>query len=100
MERETFGWDHAQVATMICNEWSFPESIVEAIASHHGTDDPEIHQLPPINLASLIPEVDQESAVEQLIEQAHSTLGLDRDHVRELVDDSFRHAEEIASQFG
>ena len=99
MERETFGWDHAQVATMICNEWSFPESIAEAIALHHGTDDPEIHQLPPVNLASLIPEVDQESAVEQLIEQAHSTLGLDRDQVRELIDDSFRHAEEIANQF-
>ena len=99
MELKEFGWDHAEVATLMCNEWGFPESIAEAIAGHHGSDDPEINQLPPVNLVALIPEVDEERGVEQLIEQAHATMGLDRDQVHELVEDSFRNAEEIAGQF-
>ena len=99
MEREEFGWDHAQVAALMCNEWGFPESIAEAIASHHGSDNPDVRQLPPVTLSGLIGEVDEERGVEELVEQAHATMGLDRDQVRELVHESFRSAEEIAEQF-
>ena len=77
----------------------FPEAIAEAIASHHGSDDPDVRQLPPVNLSALIGEVDEERGVEELVERAHATMGLDHDQVRTLVDDCFRCAEEIAEQF-
>ena len=100
MEREQYGWDHARVAALMCAEWGFPESIAEAIAAHHGSEDPEVHQLPPVNLAALIREVNEELGVEQLVEQAEATMKLAGDTVRELIVESFRSAEEIAQQFG
>ena len=99
MEREQFGWDHARVAVLLCAQWSFPESIAEAISAHHGSDDPEIHQLQPVNLVARIREVDDGPGLERFIEEVHATLGLEPDRVRELVDESFHDAEEIAQQF-
>lgn len=99
MEREEFGWDHAYVAALMANEWGFPASIAEAIASHHGSGDPTLRELVPVSLTALIREVDDEANVEELIEQAHAKTGLDRDRLRELVENSFRDAAQIAEQF-
>ena len=99
LEQAAFGWDHAQVASLMCREWGFPHAIVEAIGSHHGTEDTEIHTLPPVNLAALIPEVDGDRAIAAVAERAHDAMGLDADDVRALVENSFLQAEEIAEQF-
>ena len=102
MELETFGWDHTQVAALMCAEWHFPEVIAESIASHHGIPgDPDTtaHPLEPVNVAVLLREVDEARGIAELIDRAHVTLDLGEDDVRGLVDDSFRNAEEIAAQF-
>ena len=99
MEQAAFGWDHAQVAALMCREWEFPDVIAEAIASHHGTDDGDVRTLPPVDLAALIPEVDGERAIATVAERAHAAVGMDADDVRELVENSFLQAEEIAEQF-
>ena len=99
MERATFGWDHAQVAALMCDDWGFPTVIAEAIAAHHGSDDAEVHELPPVNLAALIPEINGERGVAAVAEHAHDSMGMDTDEVRALVETSFLQAEEIAQQF-
>lgn len=35
LERESFGFDHADVGLLLAEKWHFPEEIVEAIACHH-----------------------------------------------------------------
>ena len=100
MEREAFGWDHARVAALMCAGWRFPKSIAEAIASHHGCDDPDVHQLRPVTLVAWIRETDEDPAdLGMLVEQVHMTIGMEPDRVRALIDESFRNAEEIAQQF-
>ena len=99
MELEAFGWEHAQVAAMMCSEWDFPDVIAEAIASHHGSDDPETRMLPAVNLAVLIPEVNAEAGIELLTQRVHESTGIDPSDVRTLVEESFHNAEEIAEQF-
>jgi HD-like signal output (HDOD) protein len=34
LEREAFGWTHADVAGMICRHWNFPDSLVEMVENH------------------------------------------------------------------
>ena len=99
MEQAAFGWDHAQVASLMCRDWGFPDVIAEAIASHHGSHDGDIHGLPPVSLAALIPEVDGERAIATVAERAHDAIGMHADDVRALVENSFLQAEEIAGQF-
>ncbi|MBZ4658875.1 MAG: hypothetical protein JG766_798 [Desulfacinum sp.] len=36
LERETFGFDHAQVGRLLARKWQFPEEIDEAIGCHHN----------------------------------------------------------------
>ena len=80
--------------------WRFPKSIAEAIASHHGSDDPDVHQLRPVTLVAWIRETDEDPAdLGALVEQDHTTIGMEPDRVRALIDESFRNAEEIAQQF-
>ena len=99
MEGEAFGWNHAEVGALMCREWNFPGAIADAIAAHHGSDDPEVRELVPVNLAVRIPEIEAERGVDALVEHAHATLGLNVDDVRGLVEESFRRGDEIADQF-
>ncbi|SMC16448.1 HDIG domain-containing protein [Desulfacinum hydrothermale DSM 13146] len=36
LEREVFGFDHAQVGRLLARKWQFPEEIDEAIGCHHN----------------------------------------------------------------
>ena len=99
MEQAAFGWDHAQVASLMCREWGFPEVIAEAIASHHGSEAGDAPRLPAVNLAALIPEVDGDLAITTVADRAHDAIGIDVNDAVELVGNSFLQAEEIAEQF-
>ena len=99
LEQAAFGWDHAQIAALMCDEWGFPELIAGAIASHHGASDPDVRELPPVSLAALIPEVDGDRGVAAVAERAHDVMGMELDAAQELVESSFLQAGEIAEQF-
>lgn len=36
LEREAFGYDHAQVGAVMAESWDLPEDLIVAIADHHG----------------------------------------------------------------
>jgi HD-like signal output (HDOD) protein len=96
LERENFGWDHAEVGSWMCTEWKFPDQLGAAIRLHHGR---ETETLPAVHLVAVLREVDDRLGVERLIERAHEQFGLNKDDTAGLVEASLQEAEEISSLF-
>ena len=58
IEQEKFGWDHAELGALVCNEWELPEDIGAAISSQN---EPESELRPdPVFYVSDLPEEDDE----------------------------------------
>ncbi len=75
-ERDTYGWDHAVVASWLCAEWRFPDSLSAAITGHHGGA-----QAPgAVRLVGMLPECD-DGDHDELIETARDTFGARPDDV-------------------
>ena len=85
LERDRFSWDHAEVATWICSEWDFPESIAYAIGSHHSAQVDLNNTFPPVNLVSLLVEYEEKDGTDQLIETANAQYGIPTDRILELI---------------
>lgn len=96
LEREALDWDHAEVATWICADWTLPENIASAIGGHHDPQSKDYICPAPVSLVSLIHEEEQNLGVDGLIEAAHSQHGLSPEQVKDIVESSFEDAEELA----
>ncbi|MCP4579299.1 MAG: HDOD domain-containing protein [Deltaproteobacteria bacterium] len=44
-EREIFGFDHGEIAAVVCKEWDIPEQIAQAICFHHSPSHPKSNLL-------------------------------------------------------
>lgn len=56
LERERFGWDHAEVGGWMCEAWSFPDVLIASIVGHHGDLSCD-HEAPAaVQAASLLPD--------------------------------------------
>ena len=60
LEKEIFGWDHADASAMLAQQWNLPEEFVALIAQHTRLDElleagPEKHGPACVALASLLP---------------------------------------------
>ena len=65
LEKEMFGWDHADASAMLAQQWNLPEEFVALIAQHTKLDElleagPEQHDLACVALASLLPSCSDE----------------------------------------
>lgn len=74
LEREEFGWDHAEVGAMCCEKWNFPTNLVEMIRNHtkpassfEATDSDRV-----IAVCSLLPSVSCDTWPEQA--RLHTTV--------------------------
>ena len=70
LEKELFGWDHAEAAAMLADRWNLPENFVSLIAEHTHIDDllaagKEKHSAACVALASLLPSCTDEEWGEQ-----------------------------------
>ncbi len=99
LERNEFGWDHAEVATWICDQWGVPESLAAAIGGHHGADVDGFEVPPAVALVSCIRETQENPGIDRLVEVAKSRYGMNPDRVAESVQTGFEAAEELASLF-
>jgi len=100
LEREAFGWTHADVAGWLCADWGFPEALAAAITAHHGSDDPELVAPPPVRLVALLgEEPDAELRIEPLIAMARDELGADPERVREAVVRGLDGSQEVSRLF-
>jgi len=96
LEKEVFGWDHAEVATWMCAEWDFPESLAAAIGGHNQKDDHGPFERPAaIHLVSLIKNTLDDPGTELLIREARENYGLAEDLTRRLLEENFVKAEEL-----
>lgn len=74
LERERFGWDHAEVGGMLATKWRFPEGLHHAISGHHSAAADA-----PSGIVGLLHE--SHNDIDQLIEQANERYGLPHDSV-------------------
>ncbi|MCG8554647.1 MAG: HDOD domain-containing protein [Proteobacteria bacterium] len=95
LEREAYGWDHGDVASWLCNEWSFPEALASAIASHHAEIGTE-GGLAAVQLAALLLDGDDASDEEHLVQVAQEACGLASERTLALLDRCRSEADELA----
>lgn len=96
LEREIFGWDHAQAAAALVRNWRLPEEFAVLIERHTNFDElinsnPPKHDAACVALASLLPSCQDDSweerqefldgfnslsasAIEQLLEESDKTF--------------------------
>lgn len=65
LEKEIFGWDHADASAMLAQQWHLPDEFVALIAKHTKLDElleagPEKHGPACVALASLLPSCNDE----------------------------------------
>ncbi len=67
IEQEKFGWDHAELGALVCNEWELPEDIAAAISAQN---EPESELRPdPVYYVSDLPGEDDEAWRERFKDQ-------------------------------
>ena len=58
IEQEKFGWDHAELGALVCNEWELPEDIGAAISSQNEPES-ELRPDPVFFVSDLSGEIDE-----------------------------------------
>jgi HD-like signal output (HDOD) protein len=96
LEQASLDWDHTEVASWICAEWGLPENIAAAIRGHHGAQVPDYKALAPVRLVSILREEEESSGVDEMIETARDTYGLDQEQLEAMIDPCFEKAGELA----
>jgi HD-like signal output (HDOD) protein len=100
LERGEFGWCHAQVASWIASEWSFPEGLGYAIGGHHGSAEPELDSPLPVRLVGFLGEGEEDDIdLEPIVETARDAHDVPSDRVVEAVRAGFASSEEVAALF-
>ncbi len=99
LEREVMKFDHAEVATWLCEEWQLPDGLGRAIGGHHAPVGTVDGCPPAVALVSHLRETVDRSGVDELVAEAHHRFGLPEDVVTNLVHVSFEDAEELADLF-
>ena len=58
LEQEKFGWDHAELGALVCNEWGLPEEIAAAISTQNEPES-ELRPDPVFFVSDLSGEIDE-----------------------------------------
>lgn len=97
LERESLDWDHAQVATWICNEWGLPENIALAIKNHHDTESMgDGETLGPVQLVAILRENEANNGLDELITTAKEVYNIPEDRLQTTIKPSFEKAKDLA----
>jgi len=97
LEQQALDINHAEVSTLLCDHWSFPDSLRNPIACHHGEGDEADSALPAVALVSCLRDIeDPGEDLERLVEAARA-LGLTPDDVIAIVGQSLGEAAGIAN---
>ena len=99
LEKELFGWDHAQAAAALCRNWRLPEEFAILIERHPNVDELLCGANARVDaacvaIASLLPSCRDESWEEQdgfmdALDKITGTISIDLDDMMKAVDDSF-----------
>lgn len=107
VEREDFGWDHAQAGAWILKSWDFPDEIVGLVGSHNfSIDKIRRYQLDQtvarsVATASLLPSILRPSIKDNktLIETAHEEFALTSGQFADMINVISAEFNDIREQF-
>jgi HD-like signal output (HDOD) protein len=97
MEVDQIGCHHPDVATWLCDQWTLPEGLAEAIGGHHGAAD--LACPPAVRIVSVLRENEEALGIDELVETARGDYGVAPDRALHTVQESFQVAEELARLF-
>jgi len=101
IEKETFGWDHAEVASWMCWEWNLPENLASAIGGHNQLEENGEYERPSaVFLTSLIRNSKDSLGIEQFMRIAQEKYVLAPELINVLIKENFKQAEELVSIIG
>jgi HD-like signal output (HDOD) protein len=94
MEREVFGYDHAQVGSKVARLWKLPEFLVNSISTHHDADSDE-HVNAAVQLVSPLCDGADDFNRARLIDLCRDRHGLDEETIAGDYDTALEHAREF-----
>lgn len=93
LEKDAFGWSHAEIGAMLGKIWELPDSLTDMILVHHDTD-PTDDELPPaVRLVAVLRET--EDGIEAMVELARSDYGLQPEWTLEAIEEANEQASEL-----
>ena len=93
IEQEKFGWDHAELGALVCNEWKLPEDIAAAISAQN---DPKSKLRPdPVYYVSDLPNVDNEAWRKRFKEQVIAQHDVTEEALDTMLDEAGEKAREL-----
>ncbi len=96
LERGSFGFDHAEIATWVCNEWGLPETLAEAIGGHHG--DADLSAPAAVRIVAELGEGEPDEDLDALVAAAEAH-GLDAERAAALVAEGRDRGDQLAALF-
>lgn len=93
VEQEKFGWDHAELGALVCNEWELPEDISAAISTQN---DPDSDLRPdPVFYVSDLPGEDNEIWRERFKKQVLANHDVSEEALDVMLDEAKEKAREL-----
>ena len=91
LERDMFGFDHAEVGAIVANMWQLPGSLVTAIENHHHSD--ESHEVKPaIKLVSMLKDNPMDDGKDALLDTATGLYHIDKKAIVSMIDTAYEEA--------
>ncbi len=91
LEREEFAWDHAEIGTLMAQQWGFPQSLIDAIGGHHEGDGDQA-----VLLVAHLREAHEDAGLARM-RAAAAAIQWDPTHVNEVVEEAFDQASDLAA---
>ena len=93
LEQEQYGWDHAELGALVCNEWELPEDIAAAISAQN---EPESDLRPdPVFYVSDLPGEEDDSWRERFKEQVLAQHDVSEEALDKMLDEADGKAREL-----
>ena len=93
LEQDKFGWDHAELGALVCNQWELPEDIAGAISAQN---EPESELRPdPVFYVSDLPDGDDEAWCECFKEQVLAKHDVSEEALDKMLNEADSKAREL-----
>lgn len=98
LEQNEFGYDHASIGALMAESWGLPETLINALASHHD-QGPDSAAEPAVQLVSFLKYAEDDDGPYRLAETAQKKFGVHAHLVEEMLEKAFADAKEFAKLF-